>query len=63
MPKLLYKPNTKELTITEAAKQLGVSQRTLYRWIQRGFIKTTTAEYPKGSLRISSSEIRKFKRS
>ena len=63
MPKLLYKTKVKELTIPEAAEQLGVSQRTLYRWIERGFIKATTAEYPKGSLRIPPGEISKFKRS
>jgi len=62
MPKLPYKPKTKELTIPEAANQLGISQKTLYRWIKRGFIKTTIAEYPKGRLRIPVAEIRKHGR-
>lgn len=62
MPKLLFKPNTKDLTIPEAAKELGISERTLYRWIKRGFIKTIIAEYPKGNLRIPANEVKKHRR-
>lgn len=46
------------LKISETAKIFGVNSTTVWRWIEKGYIKST--QYPSGSHRISQEEIDNF---
>jgi len=47
-------------TLEEVAKMLGLSRRTMYRWVRRGWISIVVL--PNGQIRVPSSEIEKLVR-
>ena len=40
------------IKVSEAAKRLGVSRRTVYRWIEAGRLRSCGLRLPSGRLRI-----------
>lgn len=50
---------TKYLTIPETAEKLGVSRKTVYRFIKRGDLEAIEVP-PGGDLRVSTTEVRRF---
>ena len=40
------------IKVSEAAKRLGVSKRSLYRWIEAGRLRSCVLRLPSGRLRI-----------
>ena len=40
------------IKVSEAAKRLGVSKRSLYRWINTGRLRSCVLRLPSGRLRI-----------
>lgn len=52
---------TDKLTIGEAAESLGVSCRTVHRWIARGLLETTRdGDGPKSPHKIDAGDLANF---
>ena len=48
------------MTIIEAAKKLGCSSGTIYRYVKSGDIKATTQHYPANKIEISQEALDEF---
>ena len=48
------------MTIQEAAKQLGCSTTTVYKYVKSGQIKSTTQHYPANKIEISQEALDEF---
>lgn len=48
------------LTVYEIAKMLKVSQRTVYNWIDYGYLKAIKVGNGKGTIRVLKSDLELF---
>ena len=55
---MILKAGYNLLRISEAAKIFGVNSTTVWRWIEKGYIKSI--QYPSGSHRINRDEVDNF---